>query len=388
MTEPRFTYIGPLEGETKRLPGRRASLAKRIPIPFLIVVVLPTLLAAIYFLLIAAPRYVSESQFVVRTPAKSQVSSLGVALEGVGLSTTSSDAYAVHEYIDSRDGLRELSKSVDIAKVYSQPGIDFFSRIPQPWQGSSFETLYKSFQRYLTVGYSASTGISTLRVEAFTPQDAKRINDALLAGGERLVNRMNQRSAVDTVADAERTVADAQERLANAQSAISTFRNRERYIDPASTAAAASKLVGELSISLARLRAERAQVATDAPNSPQLPSLDNGIRAFERQIQIEQAKIVGDATSLAPKLGEYERLALEQEFADKLLASATLALNSAQLEGRRQRLYIDPVVEANLPDKSEEPKRWLSILAVLATCLMIYGTGWLIWAGVRESRMD
>ena len=45
-------------------------------------------------------------------------------------------------------------------------------------------------------------------------------------------------------------------------------------------------------------------------------------------------------------------------------------------------------VEPSLPDKASEPRRWRSILTVLASALLFYGVGWLIWAGIREHRQD
>ncbi len=82
MTEPNLSYLGPIP---KALTYEKPNLPwwKRLPIPFVVVVVFPTLIAAIYYLLIASPRYVSETQFVVRAANQSQTSSLGVALQGV-----------------------------------------------------------------------------------------------------------------------------------------------------------------------------------------------------------------------------------------------------------------------------------------------------------------
>lgn len=386
MTNSKLTYLGSLP----KAAGRREPLGwvKKIPLGFTLVVVAPTALAAAYFLVVASPRYVSESRFVVRAPTKQQPSSLGVALSGVGLSTGMPDSFAVHEYLTSRDGLGDINPVLNVRKMYQRPGIDRLSRLPKPFTDGSFETFYKQFNGYISVGYNSSSGISTLRVEAFTPEDAQRINNELLVGGERLVNRMNARATADAVAEAERLVTQNQVRLAEAQGRLTSFRNQERLIDPARTAQAGSELIGELMLQLATLRAERAQVAADAPNSPQLPLLDSRIAAFSRQAEEEKAKIAGNADSLALKISTYERLALDREFAGKLLASAEASLDSAQQDAQRQRLYLDRIVQPNRPDSPTEPKRWLSVLAVLASTLVAYGIGLLLWAGIRESKTD
>ncbi len=387
MTDNKLNYVGPIP---KMLAFERSRPAwwRRIPVAALLIVGLPTLLAAIYYLLIASPRYVSEAQFIVRASGQSTPTSLGVALQGVGLAPTQTDAFAVHEYITSRDGLTELSRRYEVAEMIGPRGADAFSRYPQPWEGRSREALYKGFQRFVTVGYDSTTGISTLRVEAFRAQDAQALTEALLSGGEQLVNRMNARSANDAVAQARQSRDDARARLSAAQQQLTAFRNREQFIDPVTTASQGSALIGGMLAEVARLRADRAQVASEAANSPQLPVFDSRIRAYERQITAEREKLAGDAGSLAPKLSVYEDLTLAREFADKELAQTTAALISAEQEARRQKLYLDRVVVPSLPDEPAEPRRFLAILTVFATTMLFYGVGWLVYAGVREHRQD
>lgn len=384
MNDPKINYIGPIP----QLAGpKRGKPWIGAPLAFGLMVVLPTLIAAFYLFVIVSPRYVAEARFIVRAAEPKAATGIGAALEGAGFSTGSADAHAVLEYIESPDGFLELQRKFDVRRAYARPGVDVFSRLPKPFSDSSNETFRKQFQNYLTLGYDSQSGISTLRVQAFTSDDAQRIADLLLDGGEGLINRLNERSAEDAVRDGERTVAEAQTRLTQAQARLTEFRNREGVIDPATSAKAGGELIGQLTINLANLRAERAQVASDAPNSPQLPFLDSRIRAFERQIAAERQQIVGDAGSLAPKISSYEALVTEREFAEKLLASATSTLNSAQLDARRQRLYLDRVVNPVATDKATEPRRLRSLLLVFTSALLIFALGWLVWAGVRESRV-
>lgn len=387
MTDSKLNYIGPIP---KMLAFERETPPwwRRIPIAALLVVGLPTLLAMIYYLLIASPRYVSETQFVVRSQGQNMPTSLGVALQGVGLAPAQTDAFAVHRYITSRDSLAELSRRYEVAQMLAPAGADAFSRFPRPWEGRSQESLYKGFQRFVTVGFDSTTGISTVRVEAFRARDAQALNEALLSGGEQLINRMNERSSADAVAQARLSRDDARARLSLAQQQLTAFRNREQFIDPEAAATQGSELIGGLLAQVASLRADRAQIASEASNSPQLPVFDSRIRAYESQIAAERQRLAGAADSLAPKISVYEDLALAREFADRELTQATAAVISAEQEARRQKLYLDRVVAPSLPDDPSEPRRWLAILTVFATCVLIYGIGWLVYAGVREHRQD
>lgn len=387
MTDPQLNYVGPIP-KALTGPKRPRPWWRQVSWPFLAVVILPTLLAAIYFLLIASPRYVSEARFIVRSVNSAQVSPLGVALQGVGLSPTMTDAYAVHDYIMSPAGLRDLRRRFDMRAVLGPPSADMFSRYPRPGEALNEEGMRKAFKRFVTVGYDSTTGISTLRVEAFRPEDARAVNAALLAGGELLINRLNDRSAAAAIAEAEANRTLAQTRVAESQTQLVAFRNREQFLDPTVTATESAQLMGTLMSTLAQLRAERAQLAAEAPESPQLPALDGRIRAYEAQVAAERARMAGTSDSLAPKISAYEDLVRAREYAERELAQATTSLISAQQEARRQRLYLERVVEPSLPDAAIEPRRWLSVLTVFLAVLLAYGIGWLVWSGVREHKQQ
>lgn len=387
MADTNLTFIGAAEEPRASRPAKR-SWRRRVPLGFLVVVVAPTVLGAIYYGLIASPRYTSESHFVVRSASASQPTGLGLALQGVGLSAGTSDAFAVHEYMTSRDSLKTLQSRFNLKAMLAPPGADWFSRAPRPWESNGDETLYKGFQRFLTVGYDATSGISTLRVEAFSAKDAERINAAMLDSGEALINRLNERSAANAVRDARLSYEQASREVATSQQALTSLRNSAQFIDPRTAVAETAEVVGGLLVTIAQLRAERAQVAAEAPSSPQLPSLDNRIAAYERQVAEARAKATGSASSLAPKVGAFEDLMMRREIADKVMAQATAALLTAEQDARRQKLYLERIVSPSLPDKPTEPKRWIAMLTIFASSLLVYAVGWLIWAGVREHRQD
>lgn len=386
MSEPKLTFLGPLP-KAQKTSGAAGDWRNKAPWGAIVVIGLPTLIAAIYFLFMATPRYVSEAQFVVRTAGQTSTGSLGLALQGIGLSPAQADAFAVHQYVTSRDAARELGQKFDLPEVLNR-GADPFSAYPRFGESRSQEGQWSALQRFVTVGYDSTTGISTLRVEAFRAEDAQAMTSALLDGGEALINRLNERSSANAVEDARAARDLARARLADAQTQLTAFRNNEAFVDPEATAQIRGELIGGLMTTVAELRAERAQIASNAPQSPILPSLDGRIAALENQIAEEQAKLSGGPGSLAPRVGVYETLQLNRELADEEMAQATAAVVVAEQEARRQRLYLDRVVSANLPDEPTEPSRWLAILAVFATCVMIYGVGWLIWAGVNEHRQD
>ncbi|WP_295185945.1 chain-length determining protein [uncultured Brevundimonas sp.] len=377
-------YIGGFPSELDAPPPSSPWWRQRIAIAFAFIVLLPTAVAAVYFLLIASPRYVSEARFVVRKPEQQNPAALGLALSGVGLSTTATDAFVVHEFIRSRAGVEYVGSRHDLAATFSPAGADPFSRAIKPWQTVSGENVYKGVEAFITVGYDATTGISTLRVQAFSPKDAEQVTETLLRGGEGVVNALNHRSSQAAVLDAERSVTEAQERLNNAQQQLTDFRSREQLVDPGRMAIESSELIGGLLAQLADLQAQRRQLQAETPDSPLLATLNQRIAAYQQQVEVERTKIAGSSTSLAPKIGTYETLVFDREVADRSLAGARQALETARIDARRQQLFLDRVVQPNLPDQPTQPRRLLAVLAVLASTLLIFGCGYLVWAGVRE----
>lgn len=376
-------FIGPLDGTEKKSAARPWWRQPQF-VALTLFVGLPTVLSAVYFLLLASPRYESEVQFVVRRADQASPGALGLALSGVGLSATPTDAFMVHEFIKSRTAVSFLQSRHNLTQVFSPTRADPFSRAQKPWTSDTQESLYKGIEKFLTVGYNSTTGISTIRVQAFSAEDARAVAESLLTGGESVVNGINARSSQAAVAEAEQTARGAAERLQEAQQAITNFRNREQTVDPARMATESAELLGRLLGEVASLEAQRRQIASETPASPMLATLDARIEAYRQQVALERAKIAGNSDSLAPKIGTYEALVFERDLASRTLSAANQALEGARIDARRQHLFLDRIVEPNLPDEPTKPHRWLSILTVFASCLLFYGCGYMMWAGVRE----
>jgi len=369
------------------LPGaglrRAAARARRFTWVLLLA---PTLVAAVYYGAIASDRYVSEARFVIRTASKpaGAIGGLNALLQLVGMSRSQDDAYAVHDYLTSRDALREVNGIVDLRAIYGDPDADFLSRYPNLVYGRSDEDFYLYFQRMLTVVVSSISGLSTMRVDAFRSQDAQVVAQALLQVAEAMVNRLNVRIQEDAVRVAETEVTRAEQRRIANQIAITAFRNRELILDPTKSSAMLFELIGRLSTMLAEVRMQIAETQGNSPNSPQLQSLNQKAAAIERQIAIERGRVANSSDGLAEKIAEYERMVLEREFSVRALSTAVVALNTARTEARRQQLFLERVVEPGLPDEAMMPKRWRMVLTVFGFNVIGLGVVWLAVSGLRE----
>jgi capsular polysaccharide transport system permease protein len=382
-TNPASGADGVIATTAKRL----LAPLRRLPPLFVWIVLAPGLIGSVYWLFLASPVYVSQAQFIVRAPTQTvQPTGLSAVLQGVGLSPAETDSFIVHDYIMSHDAVALLESRHHLREDLARPGTDLFSRFPGPFESSGLENLAQAYPRFVGVDYNSSTGISTLRVRAFRPQDAQELTGALLNGGEVVINRLNDRADQDAVTETQREIAEAEAELTTAEQQLTNFRNRERLIDPTRSSVVNLDLLGKLQADVATLRAERAGVASAAPESPQLPALDSRIHAYEQQADAEQAKMAGETDSLAPMIGEYERLSLERDFAGKTVAAAEAAAEEARLEARKKRLYLERIANPSLPDTPTEPHRVQSLITLIVSLLLIYAMISLIIAGFREHR--
>lgn len=366
-------------------PSRLRRALRRIDAIFLITVLLPTLLACLYYGVVASDVYISESRFVVRSPQRPAQSGLGALLQGTVFSRSQDDTYSVHDFIRSRDALRELDEKLQLRARFTADSIDVINRFPGlSWWESSFEAFHQYYQRHVAIDYDTVSSISTLRVRAYTAEDSQRISELLLQMGERLVNNLNTRSRQDLIEVAEREVRQAEERAKEAAASLSSFRSDRGVFDPDRQSALQLQAVSKLQEELLAARAQLAQVQQVSPNNPQIGSLTQRVQALEQAVAAETARVVGKGGSLSAKSPAYDRLVLEKTFADRQLASALAALETARSEAARKQLYLERLVQPNLPDEALEPRRLRSIAVVFVLGLVAWGVVGLVVASVRE----
>lgn len=347
-------------------------------------VAIPTVIASIYYGIIASDIYISESQFVVRSPEKQVATGLGAMLQSVGVSSASSDVYTVRDFILSRDALISLDHNLSYRKLYSNTSIDPFSRFNGFGINDSFEWLFKYYQNHVGVTVDSVSSISLLSVQGFSAKEAQTINEHLLSISEQLVNRLNERSRKDMIGFAENEVARAMIRAKAASLAVSNYRNSKSVFDPEKQSALQLELVSKIQDELIATRTQLAQLVSLSPDNPQVSLLYKKIENLSSQISTESAKVTGGDVSFAQKTSEYERLILERDFSAKQLAIALSSLEQARNEALRKHLYLERISQPNIPDYSVEPRRIRSIAAVFIFGLIVWGILSMLIAGIRE----
>jgi capsular polysaccharide transport system permease protein len=351
---------------------------------FGLTVLLPTALAGGYYGLVASDRYISESRFVVRNPQRSAPSGLGALLQGTALARSQDDTYSVHDYIRSRDALRELDGKLQVRSAYQRAEIDFLNRFPSLDGDASFEAFHRHYQNHVQIEYDTVSSISVLQVRAYSAEQAQMINDLLLQMGERLVNNLNTRSRQDLIHVAEQEVVAAETRVKTAAVALSGFRSGSGVFDPERQSALQLQSVGKLQEEYLAVSAQLAQLRRVSPDNPQVPTLAASAEQLKKAIEAETAKVLGGRGSLTAKSPAYDRLLLEKTFADRQLGTALAALDAARNDAQRKQLYLERLVQPNLPDVAVEPRRLRSTVTVFVVGLLLWGVLSLVVASIRE----
>lgn len=376
------------------LAGRQGRLSHPAPrrrtgplLPFLLLVVLPTFVAAGYMYGYAADQYVSEARFVVRGPAQPAQGALASILQSTGVSRAQDDTFAVQDYIMSRDALQELVSKEDLKAVFGRPEADWLFRFPNPLRNDTFEFLHKYYLRHVDVQMDSTTGVSELTVKTFRAADSKRIATALLAAGERLINRMNDRERENALRDARKEVLIAETRVKDVSGRLADFRNRESLLDPNKQSVTMLQVITNLQAKLSSVKLEMSQLQSSSPNSPLIASARQRASALQAQIDDAKSKITGTDSSMVPKIREFDMLTLDRDFADRQLLSATTSLETARINADRQQLYLEAIVSPNEPDYAEYPKRAAGTAIVFASLCGLFVMGTLLLAGAREHKL-
>lgn len=353
---------------------------------FLIVVLFPTFLSLLYFGLFSSDVYISESNFVVRSPSRPTSSPLGMILSAGGLTSSSEEANALVEYVRSRAALKSIDEDGLVRRAYGPSKASWFDRFGGMFAGETNEHLFDYYRKKVAIENDATLQVTRLQVRAFTPQDAQLINQRLLRQAELLVNRLANRARGDAIRVAEKEVEQAQHQARAAALRLSEYRNRAGIIDPEREAVIRLQMVSKLQDELILTRTQLDQLNALTPQAPQIPALRTRIQSIEREIATYSGSIAGGASSLSASAARYQEVRLDTELAEKQLAAAYAGLEEARAEGRRKRAYVERISEPSRPDHAEEPRRIRGVFATFVLSLLAWGVLSTLIAGIKEHR--
>ena len=364
---------------------RRASRTKRLinlamVMAFLIA---PIVLGAVFYYGVAADRYVSEAQVMVRRTAATMPSTdfLSQLTGNTGIGAETQETGILTEFWQSNTIVAALAQQLDLYGMYNRDPSDFLYSLGDD---AAADDLADYFRNRFSVQIGES-GIVTLRVQAFDPDDAQQIAAAMLDMGIVRINLLNEQVGQSALSFAQGEVDEAEQRVRDAQARLTDFQLREQSIDPGEATSAIGQLVAELEAQLVQSRAELAQLLSYLDeDSATVRGMRATIEALEEQIAIERARMTGSESAMAGMLGEFNRLVLEVELATQGLTSALTSFELAVNEMHRQSVHMLVVSPPHLADQATYPERDTNVALVALASLLVFTIIYLFASAIRD----
>lgn len=365
---------------------------------FLLLVVLPFLASSVYYAFIASDQYVAEARFAVRSVSGSgsdaddksdnndTAQNTGSGVGALSMRSATQDAYVVTSFIHSSEILKRISGEIDYKAIFTKGDTDFLSRFSASEPDEEF---LKYWNDHVSAYIDVSSGIITLKIRAFSPEDSVRLANAVIQESEKLINELSERARNDIVQSMKADLEKSGKTYSDALLALNQFQHTSGLLSPEAQAKdSGAILTGLLAQKLdfeTRLFVMRQSNADGSPTYQQLSLAKDSLDA---QIDKMKSGLTGpENASLAKALLEYSRLDTDRMIAQKLYESSQKNYDTVLAEALRKTLYLAVFVRPTLPEEAMFPRRISTPLIILLALTVAWATLSLIWASVEDHRV-
>lgn len=368
---------------------------------------LPLALGIAYYLKFSNNEYQAIAHFTIEKSDKAPVDAIGAITGLAGSVSSTRDALIIKDFIQSREVIERTRDDFDLEKLYaredkgwrllldnkksSDEKISYIKdRLSHLEKGSSIEEIIEYWQSKISVQFDSTSGIVTLGVTAFTPEDAVTVINAILKESDELVNTFSEKSRQDSLTFAKEELELAENDLKRARADVTVFRDNEKSFSPEKNAESKLLLVENLEADRARAEAELQGLRLELPeNSPRIEVAKYKVAALKRQVIKERDRGTqgiksADAKTMSVILSKYEELITEQGFAEKSYESALLNMKTARIEATRKQRYLTMIVFPKLPEEPVKPDQPRDYIVLFIGCLLLWGILGLVVASIKD----
>ncbi len=373
-------------------PVRKTTVRSRhygLMASFLLFVIIPVVASLFYLFAVAKDQFTSSIGFAVRSETSS--SALGMLGGLASLSgTSSSDTDILYEYIQSQELVQKIDTNLNLRALYSKPDLDPVFAFDRT---GSIEDLTRYWQRMVRIYYDTGTGLIELRVHAFGAKDAKSIAQAIFDESSLMINALSASARADATSYARDELNRAVARLSDARIALTQFRSRTQVIDPEADIQSQMGVLNTLQQQLAATLIDQNFLnETTRKDDPRLSQGKRRVAIIENMIVQERLKLGGglsgpeNSSDMSTLIGEFERLSVDREFAEKAYLAALTTFENAQAEAQRKSRYLAAYSGPTLSERAQYPRRFVLCGLVLAFSVMLWSIGLLVYYSVRDRR--
>lgn len=345
-----------------------------------------SVLAIVYWGLIASDRYVSEAHVIIQRTDLAAGQNMDFSSLLGNIASNSAEQLLLRDHLLSVDMLLKLDERLNLRAHYSDWSRDPISRL---WfEDAPLENFYRHYLSRVSVELDSYSGVLFIKAQAYDPETAHAIATMLVEEGEAYMNAIAQRLAEAQVAFLEQQVSKLSERAAHARQALLEFQNSKGMVSPQETAQNLVAIVNRLEAQLTELQTRRAAMAAYLmPNSPNLVEIDMQIDAIKKQLATQNARLATpEGTALNKTVEEYQRLQMEAEFTQDVYKTALVALEKGRVEATRTLKKVSVLQHPTMPQYPLEPRRLYNTIVFILVALLVAGVVHLIAAIIRDHR--
>lgn len=344
---------------------------------FIGIVLIPFVIAIVYYAVFATNRYVSIAEIAVR-----QTDNSNPAAEAPGLAlllgavnpTSREETLYLRQFITSADMLNILKKELNWTDHYTSVYSD-----PLYWlsDAASNEDMLTFYQRVVQAHFDEETGLLQLEVQAFDPEYAQKVLEVILRESEKFVNELSHRMTQDQLAFVEKELGTARMNYEVKRSDLLRFQAENSLLDAEATAESRSTMIATMESELAAEKAKLSALnAALNSSAPQVQQQKRKIAAIEKQLDAETQRLIaqgGDSNKLNTVASKFRDLSIQATTAEEAYKISLASLANTRIEINKKFRTLAVVVTPNLPDEAIYPSRLYNLITILVALLAVLG---------------
>lgn len=353
-----------------------------------VVIVVPMIVAILYYAFFASNRYVSSAQVVVRqAESSSQANIPGLALLMSSVDPVSrEETLYLREYITSTDMLNVLEDELQWTEHFADRWQD-----PLYWikADDPLEDRLSFYQRLVQASYDEMTGLLSVQVQALDPAFAEQVLSTILQQSESFVNEISRTIAKDQLVFAQKELDDATDRYEESKAVMLAFQSDSNLLNAQATAQSRATIIAELEAEIVKEKAKLNNlVATLDSNTPQVRAQRSRVRALEQQLRAENQRLVsaGSGDKLNVIASQYRRLEIDVAIAEEFYKTSIAVVENAKLEATKKIRSLVRVVQPNVPEDPVYPRRLYNLFTLLIALFLVYGISRFVMASIEDHR--
>lgn len=350
---------------------------------FFMIFILPLGLFSYYQLRIATDRYHSDSAISI-TQDSNSAPTLDLSIIGLPAVADDRDALTLVTFINSLDMLQDLESTMQLRAHYSDPKIDWMSRLPAE---ASLEDFHKYMLGYIVAEYDITTHLVNIHIQSFTREYAQKLLMTILDRSQVFVDRLNSRITVEQTKFFETQLKQSEDRVREAKSQLLAFQREHGLLTTDSEALMINNTIAQLTATLIGKQGELEVKRRDLnDNSPAVQILKAEIETLTKQIAAEKDKLSvrSDGSAVSELASQFAEIQFNLEFVSTIYKSNLGQLERARMEAIQRLKYLIVVTNPTIADASLYPNRAYNIGTALLILLAVFFVLSLLTAIVRE----